>query len=92
MNRGLYEGKCGILLCRYDALMNTVEERYFLPSDRPYQVVKEELGKLSVVNENEMAWLSYRGMILEVRLSDTQNPSFVPPMTMMISLSCGISV
>ncbi len=70
MNRGLYEGKCGILLCRYDALMNTVEERYFLPSDRPYQVVKEELGKLSVVNENEMAWLSYRGMILEVRLTD----------------------
>lgn len=61
MNRGIYEGRCGILLCRYDALMNTVEERYFLPSDRPWQVVKEELGKLSLVNERDMAWLSYRG-------------------------------
>ena len=70
MNRGIYEGKCGILLCRYDALMNTVEERYFLSSDRPYQIVKEELGKLSVVNENDMAWLSWRGMILEVDLTD----------------------
>lgn len=70
MNRGLYEGRCGVLLCRYDALMNTVEERYFLPSDRPYQIVKEEVGKLSVVNDQEMAWLSYRGMILRIDLTD----------------------
>lgn len=69
MNRGLYEGRCGILLCRYDALMNTVEERYFLPSDRPYEIVKEELGKLSVVNEKNTAWLSYRNMILRIDLN-----------------------
>ncbi len=70
MNRGIYEGRCGILLCRYDALVNTVEERYFLPSDRPWQIVKEELGKMSVVNEKDMAWLSYRGMILKIDLAD----------------------
>lgn len=70
INRGLYEGRCGVLLCRYDALMNTVEERYFLPSDRPYEIVKEETGKLSVVNEKNMAWLSYRDMILRVDLND----------------------
>lgn len=69
INRGLYEGRCGILLCRYDALMNTVEERYFLPSDRPYEIVKEELGKLSVVNEKNTAWLSYRNMILRIDLN-----------------------
>lgn len=70
INRGLYEGRCGILLCRYDALMNTVEERFFLPSDRPYEIIKEELGKLSVVNEKNTAWLSYRNMILRINLEE----------------------
>lgn len=70
MNRGLYEGRCGVLLCRYDALMNTVEERYFLPSDRPYPVVREEVGKLSVVNDKDTAWLSYKGLILRIDLKN----------------------
>lgn len=70
MNRGRYEGMCGVLLCHYDALMNTVEEQFFLPSDRPYEVVKEEVGKLAVENENGKAWLSYRGMILQIDLTD----------------------
>ena len=70
MNRGRYEGMSGILLGHYDALLNTVEEQYFLPSDRPYQVLKEEVGKLAVENEEGKAWLSYRGMILEISLAD----------------------
>lgn len=70
MNRGQYEGQCGILLCHYDALLNTVEEQFFLPSDHPYEVLKEEIGKLAVENETGTAWLSYRGMILQVDLKD----------------------
>lgn len=70
MDRGRYEGMSGVLLCHYDALMNTVEEQFFLPSDRPYEALKEDIGKLAVENENGMAWLSYRGMILQVDLSD----------------------
>lgn len=70
MNRGQYEGMCGVLMCHYDALMNTVEEQFFLPSDRPYEVVKEEVGKLAIENEDGKAWLSYRGMILEIDLTD----------------------
>lgn len=70
MNRGRYEGMSGVLLCHYDALMNTVEEQFFLPSDRPYEAMKEDVGKLAVENDSETAWLSYRGMILQVNLSD----------------------
>lgn len=70
MNRGRYEGMSGVLLCHYDALMNTVEEQFFLPSDRPYEALKEDIGKLAVENENGMAWIFYRGMILQVDLSD----------------------
>ncbi len=70
MNRGLYEGRCGILLCRYDALLNTVEERFFLPSDRPYAILQEEIGSLAAVNDEDLAWISYRGDILQVDLTD----------------------
>lgn len=70
MNRGRYEGMSGVLLCHYDALMNTVEEQFFLPGDRPYEALKEDIGKLAVENDDGMAWISYRGMILQVNLSD----------------------
>ena len=72
MNRGRYEGMSGVLMCHYDALMNTVEEQFFLPSDRPYAAVKEELGKLAVENSNGQAWIYSRGMILQIDLETSQ--------------------
>ncbi|MCC8162655.1 MAG: hypothetical protein LIO86_05695 [Lachnospiraceae bacterium] len=70
MNRGNYEGRCGILLCSYDALLNTVEERFFIGSDRPYETLKEEIGQLAMVSPDDIAWLSYKGMILQIDLAD----------------------
>lgn len=70
MDRGRYEGMSGVLLCHYDALMNTVEEQFFLRSDRPFEAMKEDIGSLAVENENGSAWLSYRGMILQINLLD----------------------
>lgn len=70
MNRGQYEGRCGVLLCHYDALLNTVEEQFFLPGSQPFQAVKEELGALSMENGSGTAWLSYGGQILRINLAD----------------------
>ncbi|MCD8248968.1 MAG: hypothetical protein LUC60_03810 [Lachnospiraceae bacterium] len=70
MNRGNYEGRCGILLCHYDALLNTVEEQFFLGSDRPYETLKEEIGQIAMVSPDEIAWISYREMILQIDLTD----------------------
>lgn len=70
MNRGLYEGRSGVLFCHYDALLNTVEEEFFLPSNRPYQVLKEEIGALAVQNQDGKAWISYQENILEIDLVD----------------------
>ncbi|MCC8140043.1 MAG: hypothetical protein LIO67_07080 [Lachnospiraceae bacterium] len=68
MNRGNYEGRCGILLCSYDALLNTVEEQFFLESERPYEALKEELGQIAMVNQDGTAWLTYKEMILQIDL------------------------
>ena len=40
MNRGNHEGKTGIAVYQYDAVANTVEERIFLESGKPYAVLK----------------------------------------------------
>lgn len=69
MNRGNYEGRCGVLLCQYDALLNTVDEQVFIPSDRPYQIVKEELGALAVENESKKAWIAYQDQVLQIDLT-----------------------
>ncbi len=70
MNRGNYEGYCGILLCSYDALLNTVEEQFFIESDRLYETLKEEIGQIAMVSPDDIAWLSYKGMILQIDLAD----------------------
>lgn len=70
IDRGNYEGQSGILLCRYDALVNTVEEQFFLPSDKPFSAMKEDVGKLAVENNDGVAWISYKGMILQINLTD----------------------
>ncbi len=70
MNRGQYEGRCGVLFCHYDALLNAVEEEFFLESNHPYEAVKEEVGVLSVANDRGDAWISYRGLVLQVDFVD----------------------
>ncbi|MDO4261141.1 MAG: hypothetical protein Q4C82_03610 [Eubacteriales bacterium] len=70
MNRGKYEGRSGVLLCHYDALLNTVEELFFIRSSRPYEALKEDVGKLAVQNNNGQAWIAYEGTICQIELSD----------------------
>ncbi|MCI8416211.1 MAG: hypothetical protein HFI33_01710 [Lachnospiraceae bacterium] len=63
MNRGNHEGKTGIAVYQYDAVANTVEERIFLESRKPYVVLKEELGDLAYVTNEESMYLYWDGNI-----------------------------
>ncbi|MFP3155720.1 C39 family peptidase [Lachnospiraceae bacterium ZAX-1] len=55
MNRGAQEGECGISVFHYDSIANTIEEELFVVSDKSYQVLKEDWGKLFYVSK-EMAF------------------------------------
>ncbi len=68
MNRGNHEGKTGIAVYQYDAVANTVEERIFLESGKPYAVLKEELGELSYVTSEEALYLYWDGNIYFIDL------------------------
>ncbi len=51
MNRGVYEGHVGIVLYRFYSEENRIEELTYIPMNVPFQILKEELGTFSYVNQ-----------------------------------------
>lgn len=68
MNRGIHEGHTGVAVYHYDAVANTVEEQIFLESDKPYAVLKEQLGELAYVTAEEVLYLYLDGSIYAIDL------------------------
>lgn len=57
MNRGVHEGEVGIGVYHYDGIAHTVEEEFFITSDKNYEKLKAELGELMYVNEQNQLYL-----------------------------------
>lgn len=53
MNRDEHEGQVGAAVYRFDNATNCVEEKAFIPSDKSYEIMSEELGRLVFYNEDE---------------------------------------
>jgi hypothetical protein len=51
MNRGVYEGRVGIVLYRFYSGENRIEELVYIPTNVTYQILKEQLGDFSYVNQ-----------------------------------------
>ena len=68
MNRGLEEGRCGMLFCHYDKSENDLSEMFFIPSDRPYEVLEQEAEKLFCVGADGQVYLIYRGTLYSIDL------------------------
>lgn len=68
MNRGRHEGKTGISVYTYNALTNSVEERIFVESSKPYGILQAEVGKLAYVNKQEILYLYLQGSICRIDL------------------------
>lgn len=51
MNRGVYEGRVGIVLYRFYSGENRIEELVYIPTNVTYQILKEQLGNFSYVNQ-----------------------------------------
>ena len=63
MNRGRHEGETGVAVYTYDAMKNSVEERIFIESDKPYRILRSEVGRLAYVNRKEKLYLYLDGNI-----------------------------
>lgn len=70
MNRGEHEGECGIALYRYFPEENCIGELAFIPSTKPYQVLKEDIKQLSYMKGDHLFYFYISG---EICVVDTKN-------------------
>lgn len=72
MNRGRHEGQVGICVYHYDHNMNTVEEMMYIPSDKSYELLAEDLQKLMYFNGDKELYVFLDQKVI---LADTQDQS-----------------
>ena len=70
MNRGRHEGEVGIQLYRYDSNKNTVEEEVYIPYDKPYSMLKNDLEKLLFLDKDKRLYLYLDHTIYEVDVNE----------------------
>jgi len=69
MNRGKHEGEVGISFYKYIADNNTLEEECYVPARKSYQMLRQDMGNLSYVNENNLCYLMIGSSIYAIDLS-----------------------
>ncbi len=69
MNRGSHEGECGLSFFRYVREDNSITEIFYIPSDRPYQVLREELGTFFYGGKNQLLYLMFGNGIYAIDFS-----------------------
>lgn len=66
MNRGNHEGQCGLVFYEYQRKEGVVEEIFYLPSETPYEILKEEMGKLSYLSDSGLFYLMLEGSVYAI--------------------------
>ena len=66
MNRGRYEGRQGILVCRYIGESSCVEERAFVPDGRSADILWADLAKLSYISNGGLYYAYLNGSLYEI--------------------------
>ena len=71
MNRGTYEGYCGVGIYHYDHDQNFVEERVFIPTMESFEFLKSDLGTLSYVNKDNQLFLLLSGTLYQINIDES---------------------
>ena len=66
MNRGSHEGEVGLVFYRYHSEENALEEVFYLPYEKPYSIMKEELGTLSYISDTGLLYLMLNNSIYAI--------------------------
>lgn len=70
MNRGRQEGRVGIQIYEYNGMLNTVEERIFIPYYKSFATLKADVEQLSYVNKTGIVYLYLDGSILAISMEE----------------------
>ncbi len=66
MNRGRHEGEIGIQLYAYDSEKNTIEETIYIPYEKSYEILHEEIENLLYWNRDGVLYMYLNHTIYEV--------------------------
>ncbi len=70
MNRGPHEGHVGIAVYTYNSLSSVISEQVYIPYEKSYQILKQDIEKLSYINRNNKLYLSLEKAIYEVNITE----------------------
>ena len=72
MNRGGHEGKVGTALYKYERENDEVEELAFVPSTKPYYILKESMGKFAYIKDNSLLYMMLGDSIYTVTFDSNE--------------------
>lgn len=70
MNRGIHEGEMGVAVYYYDSILNTVEEEVFIPYTKSFEMLEQDVLKLSYVNSANEYFVYLDHAIYQIGLLD----------------------
>lgn len=68
MSSGNYEGQVGIDVITYNGGTNTLEESVFIPSTKPYQILKESINRFVYQNDQNQLFIDLDNTIYSIDL------------------------
>lgn len=72
MEKGAHEGQVGVALYKYIYKDNTVKELVFIPSTKPYSLLKDSVGKFAYITENDILYFMIGDSIYTVTMDSNE--------------------
>lgn len=67
MNRGIHEGEVGVAMYYYDYALNTIEEQFYLPYTKSYEMLKQDIDNLAYINQKNWFYIYVDGTVYCVK-------------------------
>lgn len=81
MAKGAHEGQVGVGLYQYDYEKDRVDELVFVPSDRPFDVFKDSVGKFAYMTEDDLLYFMVGNSIYTVTMDSNEYMQLVTGLT-----------
>lgn len=72
MEKGAHEGQVGVALYKYIYKDNAVKELVFIPSTKPYSILKDSVGKFAYITDNDILYFMIGDSIYTVTMDSNE--------------------
>ncbi len=72
MNRGRHEGHVGVSAYFYNSMTNTVEEQVYIPYDRSFELLDNDIKNLTYANSSGKYYLMMKGTVYAIDLESRE--------------------